>query len=140
MPTLSSPPRRRAPPGFAALAASFLTAFSGACRHSPTEPEAAILPPIVLTGSLFADPISAGGNVLTANVCACVSAPLTVVSTGMPVQPLACNASKALGYPATYNGPLDVTVSAPTWSVMVTYPVPIDPHVGLRVRAECRTQ
>ena len=130
-----SPPRARR-----VLATTLFIALLGACRHSPTEPNPTTPPPIVLIGSLFADPISGGGNLLTSNVCACVSVPLAVVSTGRPTESLACNETHALGYPATYDGPVVVTVSAPTWSVTATYSVPIDPHVGLRVRADCRPQ
>jgi hypothetical protein len=93
-------------------------------------------PPIVLTGSLFADPLSGGGNLLLTDVCGCVSVPLTVVSNARPPEPLACHETHPLDYSSST---VVVTVSAPTWSVSGTYSVPLDPHVGLRVHADCRS-
>jgi hypothetical protein len=108
----------------------------GGCSHTPSEPAAVPTPPIVLTGSLFADPLSGGGNLLLTDVCGCVSVPLTVVSNARPPEPLACHETHPLDYSSST---VVVTVSAPTWSVSGTYSVPFDPHVGLRVHADCRS-
>ena len=97
----------------------------------PTPTHAAVPPPVAFTSTGGGcEPILSHASTLTADVCACVAEPMTVVDYRGP-QGLACDGTVGI-----LSGSV-VTVSTARWSITQQLGV-VDPHCWITARLVCK--